>query len=174
MCELCLATLFAIGLAGCADHRISLDEFLELQAHMQEAAATPELPEEREAARALIDRQLGPYKVGPADVLAVTVAGADETGLIPALQVRVDRSGEIDLPIVGAVKVAELELEDVDDAIHTAFVPQVLKDAAVHVELVSADTTNVLVVGAVTSPGLVELARTERDMLHAIVAAGGV
>ncbi len=38
----------------------------------------------------------------------------------------------------------------------------------------AVDTTNVLVVGAVAAPGLVPLRRTERNMLFAIVGAGGI
>lgn len=171
---LCFGLLCGLGVAGCSDHRISLTEFLEMQTKMREAETPSEPAPDQEAARALIDRQLGPYKVGPSDVLAVTATGADQAGVFPPIQVRVDRNGEIDLPIVGQVKVADLELEDVEDAIHRACVPAVVKDAAVHVELVSVDTTNVLALGAVTFPGLVELRRTERNMLHAIVAAGGV
>jgi protein involved in polysaccharide export with SLBB domain len=45
---------------------------------------------------------------------------------------------------------------------------------SVHAELLNADFTNVLVVGAVTTPGLVQLRRTERDMLRATVIAGGL
>ena len=166
--------LLGMGVAGCADHRISLDEFLAMQEQLREAATTTVPPEEEEAVRTRIDRQLGPYRVGPADVLVVTITGSDQVGLFPPTPVRVHRNGEIDLPIVGTLKVADLELEDVEDTIHGAYVPGVVKDATVHVELLNPDYTNVLVVGAVTAPGLVQLRRTERDMLHAIVAAGGV
>ncbi|MCP4249830.1 MAG: hypothetical protein GY778_22535, partial [bacterium] len=169
-----LAVLFTASVAGCSDHRMSLDEFLALQQQMQEAASTPLAAEDQEAIRGEFDRHMGPNRVGPSDVLSVTITGSGPEGLFPPTPVRVDRDGEIDLPIVGAVQVGELELEDVEDAIHAAYVPQVVKDAAIHVELVTAHTTDVLVVGAVASAGLVQLRRTERDLLHAIVAAGGV
>jgi protein involved in polysaccharide export with SLBB domain len=42
------------------------------------------------------------------------------------------------------------------------------------VDVAKPETTNVLVTGAVTSPGLVPLRRTERNLLFAIVGAGGV
>jgi len=163
---------FALGVGGCAkpDHRMSLAEFLDVQqarlAERQEAI-------EREVTVDL-EQQLGPYKVGPGDVLMVTLAGTDGAGVIASVQTRIDRNGEIDLPIVGAVQVAERELEDVEDAIRQAYVPDVYKEAVCHVELVAVDTTNVLVVGAVAAPGLVPLRRTERNMLFAIVGAGGI
>ncbi|UCC30388.1 MAG: polysaccharide biosynthesis/export family protein, partial [Phycisphaerales bacterium] len=142
-----LSAGFALGAGGCAkpEHRMSLNEFLDVQqawsAEQQEAV-------EREVTVDL-EQRLGPYRVGPGDVLMVTLAGTDGTGVIASVQARIDRNGEIDLPIVGAVQVADRELEDVEDAIRQAYVPAVYKEAACHVQLVTVDTTNVLVVGAV-------------------------
>ncbi len=167
-----LGTLALIS-TGCSDHRISLGRFLELQQETREAAAVAPSVEELADARDLLDQKLGPYRTGPGDVLLITLISADEVTVIPEVQVRTDRNGEIDLPIVGAVKVAGLELEDVDDAVRNAFVPGVVKDAVVHVQLVEPKATAVMVTGAVTSPGLVLLRRTEQNLLFAIVGAGG-
>ena len=160
--------------SGCSDHRISLSEFLQLQQQMR----PPEHPalsrDAAEASAALLDRQLGPYRVGPSDVLSVTLTGADLSEIRPPIQVRVDGRGEIELPVVGAIRVADMVLEEVEDAVRAAHVPDVLRDVAIYVELVTPDTTNVLVVGSVTAPGLVSLRRTDRNMLYAIVGAGGV
>ena len=163
-----------LSVGGCTDHRISLAEFLEMQQETREAEPTTQPAEIQQQARALIDRQLGPYRVGPADELLVTLTGTEEAAVLPPVPVRVDRRGQIDLPMVGAVRVADLELEDVEDAIKAAYVPKVYRSAVVHVSLMQPDTTNVLVHGAVTLPGLVRLRRTERNLLFAIVAAGGV
>ena len=166
-----------IGLAavvgGCADHRVSLAEFLALQEEVSAPEPAVEPATEAEMV-ALLERALGRHKVGPSDVLEVTLTVATDAGLMPPVQVRVDRNGEISLPVVDAVKVADMELEDVEDAVHQAYVPRVFKEASVFVNLVSADTTDVLVVGAVTEPGLVPLHRNQRNMLFGIVLAGGV
>lgn len=160
-------------LAGCAqDHRISLSQFLAMeQGNAATAAAAIE-----GAPQGNIDlsQHMGPYKVGPGDVLQVTLTRADQTALFPPVLARIDRKGEVDMPVVGAVKVSEMELEDVEDAIRNAFVPNVLTECVVHIDLATADTTNVLVIGAVGQPGLIPLRRTERNMLFAIVGAGGV
>lgn len=160
--------------SGCSDHRISLSEFLHLQQQMR-APEDPVLSREAaEASAAMLVRQLGPYRVGPSDVLSVTLTGADPSEIRPPIPVRVDARGEIELPVVGAIRVAGMVLEDVEDAVRVAYVPDVLRDVAIYVELVAPDTTNVLVIGSVTSPGLVPLRRTDRNMLYAIVGAGGV
>ena len=169
---LLVATVTVI-LAGCSEHRITLDEFLERMDQQAEAPVDAETADQ-EPARAAVEHALGPYKVGPGDVLQLTFTGLGQGDPMLPFLARIDRNGEVNLPVVGALKVANLELEDVEDTVHQAFVPAVVKDAAVHVELVSAEATEVLVIGAVTVPGLVQLRRTERDVLHAIVAAGGV
>ena len=148
-------------------------DFLKLQQNMREAAAASPSAEELASTREMLDDKLGPYRVGAGDVLLVRLTSADEVATLPEVQVRVDRDGEIDLPIIGALKVANLELQDVDDAVRHAFVPAVVKDAVAHVELVTPHQTKVLVTGAVTAPGLVPLRHTEQNLLFAIVGAGG-
>ncbi len=160
--------IVGLGFLGCAgEHRISLAEF------QQRVRAAPSAAEETPSQTPPInvDDHLGPYRVGPGDVINVVLHGEAP---IPALQTRVNRSGEIDLPLVGRIKVGDMELEDVEDAIRSALVPGVLTEVLVYVELVDVGTTNVLVVGAVSDPGLIPLRRTERNMLYAIAAAGGM
>lgn len=168
-----LVGAFLLITAGCApDHRISLQQFLQAQqtaAVLSSLEAAPDEPVSLE-----LESHLGPYQVGPSDVLLVTFTRADQVGLFPPVQVRVDRNGEVDLPIVGAVRINGLELEDVEDRIRAAYIPGVVTEGVVHVQLVIPDSTNVLVIGAVAAPGLVQLRRTERNMLFALVAAGGV
>ncbi len=161
-----------LGVLGCADHRMSLQKFLTLQEETQKAETTPTAPQE--ATAAVIDNRLRPYFAGPGDVLAVTLTGAEPTALLPPFQVRVNREGKVDLPIVGQVDISGMELNEIENALRAAYVPGVFRDTAVFVDLISEQPFEVLVVGAVTLPGLVPLRRTDRDMLHAIVAAGGV
>jgi len=157
---------------GCArDHRISLAQFLAMQ---ESTGAAAEAAPVAEKPALDLTGHLGPYKVGPGDVLQVTLTRADQTALFPPILSRIDRKGEVDLPVVGAVRVGDMELEDVEDSVRAAYVPNVLTECVVHVELGTADTTNVLVIGAVGTPGLIPLRRTERNMLFAIVGAGGV
>jgi polysaccharide export outer membrane protein len=166
----CLA--FASG--GCRDHRISLNEFLELQDRMRVEGNPPVAQAEAPATFDWLDAQLGPYRVGPSDVLRVTIILPDGSMMFSPVQARVDRTGELDLPVIGGLKVADMELEDIEAAIKSAYVPNVVRDAVVYVELAHADSVNVLVDGAVTFPGLIQLRRTERNLLFTLVAAGGI
>jgi protein involved in polysaccharide export with SLBB domain len=156
------------AVAGCGDPRISLQDFLEMQREPV-APAQPVMP----AVAVPVDRYLTPYRVGTGDVLSVTLTGADQAASFLPIQVRVDREGHVDLPTVGRVLVGDKELQEVEEAIKHAFVPAVLKDVAVHVALMEPQTTNVVVLGAVSNPGIVRLRRTERNLLFALATAGG-
>jgi len=172
-----LVTAFAAWAAsGCAnDPRISLEQFRQMQYERQAAAQAPTTqPAELARLAATLNQRLGPYKVGRGDVLGVMITGPDQIEPPAPVQVRIDRNGKIELPLVGEVNVAGKELEDVEKAIKAAYVPDVYRQAVVHVQLLTPQQTNVLVTGAVTEPGLVQLRRTERNMLFAIDAAGGV
>jgi len=163
-------TLAGVCLSGCAqEYRMSMDDFLAME-------RTPPPVEASSSAEvaASVAKSFSPYRVGPGDVIEIRALGGDGKDIYPPFQVRVDREGTIDLPNLDSFRVADMELEDVEDAIKAAYVPNVHRDMVVHVTPISADTTDVLVVGAVTQPGLIPLRRTERNLLFAIVGAGGV
>jgi len=168
-----MLAVLLLAAVGCADHRIPLKEFLGMQQTACRAPASQPAATEPTTVPA-VERSFGAYKVGPSDVLLVTVTGPETAGPAQTLKVRVNRHGMISLPIVGEVKVSDMELEDVEQAIRRAYVPNVYRQAVVHVDLISPRLTQVLVIGAVTSPGLVQLPRTERNLLFAIDRAGGV
>lgn len=176
-------TAMALLACGCEEHRMTLSQFLEVQKDLDQRAAASqpaEPPSLTDEERAMLDRQLGPYRASPGDLLSVTVSGGDNTPGTTAVAtpVRVDKNGDIRLPRIGNVKVGGLELDAVEQRILDTFVEkQVYVDRdqiAVSAQLTTAETTPVLVVGAATAPGLVQLRRTERNPLQAIVAAGGV
>ncbi len=164
---------WALLASGCGgDHRISLQEFL--AAEQEHAATTQPAVEPQPIPPEVIDAKLGPYRVGEDDVLLVTLTGLDTASVLPPITARVNHEGKILLPAVGAIEVQGKELEDVERAILEAYVPKVYQDVVVNVGLEQARMTRVLVTGAVTTPGLVQLRRSERNLLFAIVGAGGV
>ncbi|MFA5863806.1 MAG: polysaccharide biosynthesis/export family protein [Phycisphaerae bacterium] len=173
--KLVLGILLCLSGAGCSDHRISQTEFQRMQEDARKTTlATTQPAANRVMETAKIERSLGPYRVGVSDVLSITLITAlEQATLSPPILVRVDRNGEITLPLVGNIKLAGLELQDVDMAIRKAYIPKIYRDLAVYVDVPRPQTTNVLVTGAVATPGLIPLRRSERDLLHAIVGAGG-
>lgn len=167
-----MASLF-LACGGCAhDPRVSFAEFQNMQsqfaAQEEERAKAPPA-----AAESNVDHGIAPYRVGPGDVIVLTLQGID-LGVPSPLRARVNRSGQITLPTVGPIAVAGKELEDVEVAIHKAFVPSVVRDMTAVVDVESFQATHALVLGAVTAPGLIPLRRTDSNVLHAIAQAGGV
>ncbi len=169
--------VFVLGTMGCADHRMSLDEFLVFE---QETQKKTDLPPATTQPIALppeivenINKELGPYRISHSDVLSVTITLGEEMSPTRPMFARVNRNGEIELPLAGRISVVGLELEDAEQAIRDAYVPKIYQEAVVHIELSSVDQTQVMVIGAVQQPGLVPLRQTERNLLYALVVAGG-
>lgn len=162
-------------LAGCDEHRISIEEFV-AQEQQRQAVATSQPASQPADAQTLsmLQRELGQYKVGPGDTLAIMRYGAQQESAGSAMTLRVDREGNVELPVVGSVPVAGMDMVELDKKIREKLVPDVYRDTVIHVTLVESENTRVLVHGAVVTPGLVQLRRTERNLLFAIVAAGGV
>ena len=97
---------------------MDLNEFLQMERD-QSPKQGPPSPEQLEMVQRLIDQRMGPYRIGPSDVLLVSITGRDVELPLSQLQVRVDESGEVDLPIIGGIKVAQMTLKEADDAIQT-------------------------------------------------------
>jgi polysaccharide export outer membrane protein len=170
-----LAGVAMAGLAGCGkmDYRISLEEFQALQARAQDERAY--VPQWKELAdNAVIDQRLSGYRLGPDDVVAVTVRTTSEQFPLPPTQARLNDQGQVDLVMVGKLDVNDLTIQEAEGVIREAYVPRYFREASVHVALEQAAPTRVIVMGAVTNPGMITLRRTDRDLLHAVIAAGGM
>lgn len=164
-----IALLAGVCSAGCAaDKRITVGELQALEAGARQVTPTPVQP----AALAL--SELRPYTVGPGDVLSIHMYGLQEDRYAATtLELRVQDDGGILMPVVGAVNVGGLNLRQVEQTIIAAHKPGVVKDLTVYVQLVEPESTTVLVLGSVATPGLVRLKHNERNILYALAAAGG-
>jgi len=113
--------------------------------------------------------------IAPGDVLDVTIgSGYSDQGTYTA-PIRVADDGAANVPLVGKVALAGLELEGAEQAIGAAAVARDVYRAPFVTVLMKRKRVNkVTVVGAVTVPGVYELSRGSSDLLAAIVAAGGL
>jgi protein involved in polysaccharide export with SLBB domain len=144
---LLLAPLYA----GCTEHRITLDEFLAIQEARKAAESISPQPAASQPAVEAIAKDLGPYRIGPGDTLSIRHFGAGEDTLASGMQLRVDRDGNIELPVAGKLKIAGMDLVEADRAVQAALVPGVFRDVVVHVQLVEPEATRVLVTGGTRS-----------------------
>nr|NIP86808.1 hypothetical protein [Planctomycetales bacterium] len=109
------------------------------------------------------------------DVLKVSVvSGYADRGAVTT-PVRVSDNGTANIPLVGPVALAGLELEGAEQAIRGAAIGRgIYTNPHVIVVMEQKRVNKVTVIGAVNKPGVYELPRTSSDMLAALVAAGGL
>ncbi|MCY2988539.1 MAG: polysaccharide export protein [Planctomycetota bacterium] len=109
------------------------------------------------------------------DVIQITVSTGAEEKTPESWPVRVGDNGEVNVPLVGAIRVAGLLLTDAEQAIrHESIARKVFRDPHVSVLLKDRKSISVTVVGAVKNPGTYNLPAANNDLLHSLVAAGGL
>jgi polysaccharide export outer membrane protein len=109
------------------------------------------------------------YKLGPSDEIAVRVLGQPEYSLEKA---QVSPVGRIYHPLIGDVDVAGLTISRVTEKL-TLQLGEFIREPKVSVSLIEANSAKIGVLGDVTHPGIVLMARP-MSVLDAIAASGGV
>jgi polysaccharide export outer membrane protein len=109
------------------------------------------------------------------DVVEVTIAtGLSEKESFPR-PVRVREDGVADIPVIGPVHLAGLQLAEAEAAIYAAAVQgQTYRSPYITVTMKHQRVNKVTVVGAVKEPGVYEIPRGQSDLLAALVEAGGL
>lgn len=109
------------------------------------------------------------YKIGPADTLAVRVVGQPEYSLE---KVTVSPVGRVYHPLVGDVDVVGLTITGATEKLRLALA-EFIRDPRVSVALLEANSAKIGVLGDVSHPGIVIMARP-MTVLDAVSMAGGV
>ena len=116
----------------------------------------------------LLDIPVGPdYVVGPGDTIILNIWGSVEA----AGEFEVNRSGEIILPRVGAVKVAGTPFGQLS-ALIKAHLSKILKGFDLNVTMGKLRLIKVYIVGEVTAPGDYNISSLS-TLINALSAAGG-
>ena len=110
------------------------------------------------------------YKIGPKDLLEITILGVQE---INKLVVRVSEEGRITLPLLGEVLVGNLTKFEVEKKLTGLAGERIVLKPQVTVHILEYLSRRVSVVGAVEKPGPFELLG-RRTVLAAISEAGGL
>lgn len=109
------------------------------------------------------------YKIAPMDTLRIGVYQvADLSG-----EFEVDLMGNIDLPLAGTLRAADLTLSQLDKAVTARLGEKYLQNPDVSVTLKSSARRNITVDGAVTAPGQVAI-NGPTSLLQALAARGGL
>lgn len=123
----------------------------------------------------LVQFSVGSQAIDRGDVLEVSMIN-DYQNLQPLVTpVRVGEDGQANIPLIGKIPLAGLNLEDAEQAIaSTAVARGVYQDPHITVAIRHRRSNRVTVVGAVKTPGTYELQRGSSSLLAALVAAGGL
>lgn len=109
------------------------------------------------------------YKIAPMDTVRIGVYQlADLSG-----DFEVDLMGNIDLPLAGTIKAADLTLSQLDKAVTARLAEKYLQNPDVSVMLKSSARRNITVDGAVTAPGQVAI-NGPTTLLQALAMARGL
>ena len=118
---------------------------------------------------ARFDEDLGAYLVGPRDLLQIKVFGVEEL----SAKARVNRSGFVTLPLLGAIKVSGQNIAEVERLIADHLARDYLQDPHVAVFVEEYASQKVTIEGYVKSPGVFDM-EGRTTLLQAIAMAGGV
>lgn len=114
------------------------------------------------------------YLLGANDIIEVTVPDLYKDQPIQPLRIQVMENGEIQLPLVGAVRVGGKNLIEAQTAINEAYANGFFASPRVSVVLAEKATIDVVVLGEVETPGVYPLLKYQNDVGHALAAAGGL
>jgi polysaccharide export outer membrane protein len=112
---------------------------------------------------------LSDYRIGAHDLLQITVFQVEEL----SRQVRVNSSGMISLPLVGAVHAGGLTVAELEAGISKALGKDLVQDPQVTVFVQEFTSQRVTVEGAVTKPGIFPLTG-KTTLLQTIALAQGL
>ncbi|MEM6331561.1 MAG: polysaccharide biosynthesis/export family protein [Planctomycetota bacterium] len=113
--------------------------------------------------------------LSPGDLLNVRVLSGLETTAPEPTVIQISARGEIDLPLIGPVAVAGMQLPDASRRIAKAAVERgVYRQPNITLEVREKATHQVTVLGAVAEPGVHQLPVAACDVVSAIAAAGGL
>jgi polysaccharide export outer membrane protein len=115
------------------------------------------------------EEDISHYVLGSDDTLKIWALGIEEISDKP---VRIDPSGDIDLPVVGKVHARGLSLEELKVQLMQRLAKEVLKPQ-VSVEIVDFGSQPVSVMGAVNHPGVFQL-RGRKTLMEVVSTADGL
>ena len=112
---------------------------------------------------------VGQYRVGPGDILQVSVIGHPDLSRTPPVQ----PNGVVNLPLLGEVLVSGLTAPEIQRKVTTLLERDFLVDPQVEVRVQEYQSQFVIVLGEVNSPGRKPLRGTTR-LIDLLINAGGL
>ncbi|HUT13035.1 MAG TPA: polysaccharide biosynthesis/export family protein [Thermoguttaceae bacterium] len=164
-----LAVAVVLGTAGCATRVYQATEL-----PVEFLAPATQNVQEIDLSR-LPNYAVNSQLIDCGDVLEVTIVTNYASLSTTTTPVRVGENGVANIPLIGPVELARLELEGAEQAIAAAAIARGLfQRPHITVTMKRQRTNKVTVVGAVNEPNEYELPRGSSSLFAALVAAGGL
>lgn len=126
------------------------------------------------ATKELLSLQKEEYRVGPDDVLEVSIFEWEANDQTKTLQLRVSETGIISMPAVGPLKVAGKSVQEIQRAIEEELVGRnVLQTPRVGVWVSEFRSRQISVIGSVNQPGTYAIHQNVSTLLDMLTLAGG-
>jgi polysaccharide export outer membrane protein len=164
-----LAVFVSLGLTGCGSSGAYVPQaqvLAQMESQKKQNQVQQQLLAQASGATPVNYRD---YQVGPEDLLEVQVFGHDNLNR----QVRINGQGQISLPLVGVVQVAELSPQKIEKRLAEAYGTEFLRNPQVNVTVKEYRHQRVAVTGAVDKPGQYEMIGP-RTLLEMLAQAGGL
>ncbi|AGA33054.1 polysaccharide biosynthesis/export protein [Thioalkalivibrio nitratireducens DSM 14787] len=170
---LALAFLAMVVLmTGCASHPSSNGEASSAADFQQQVANEARIQDVNEQLLALAAESGiggGVYRVGAEDQIQVDIFGVPEL----SREYRVDGSGRIMMPLIGAVAVSGLTLDELEAVVAEKYGESYLRSPQVSARVTEFRSQQFTVVGAVSNPRVYSVSR-QTTLIEALAMAGGV
>lgn len=118
--------------------------------------------------------QITEYKMGPEDLISVTVFELITPGVETVQTRRIDALGYIRLPEIGQVKAGGLSPRELEQRIIDILHPDVIRDPEVSVVVQEGRQKTFSIMGATPGVGTYTLQKTDFRLLDALALAGGL
>ena len=109
------------------------------------------------------------YRIGPQDLLEITVFEVEKLNK----SVRVSSQGNINLPLLGVLKVKGLTVEELEKEIRSLLAEKYMQDPQVNVLIKEYRNQRISVMGSVKNPGVFDVTGS-KTILDMLAMAGGL
>jgi len=170
-----LLPALSAAVSGCATNRSALSANLLGEGGDEPAFFSDETSLSQVlATKELLALQREEYKVGPDDVVDVSIFEWEANDQTKTLELRVSEAGVISLPSIGAIEVAGKSVQEIQKLIEDTFVERgVLQSPRVGVWVSEFRSRRISVIGAVHQPGSYAIHQNVSTLLDILSLAGG-
>lgn len=172
--SIALRLIFCIGmmLQGCGTAGVEFVNAAAVTHYISSSNETSRLMAQN--SRGLLSHQALDYRVGPEDVLEVTIFEWELREETKTVEVRVAESGIVSLPVLGDLYVEGMSVSKIMETIEKRLVDgEFIREPRVSVIVKEFRSKRVAVVGAVVDPGVYTLRQNVTTALDILSLAGG-